>query len=360
MKLLISLFCLFISTSLFASNSFKLQKIMDDQGVIWAFEFLDSDRILFTERSGNLKLFNNKTKKVTKITGLPKIHVSGQGGLLDVIADSQFLKNKVIYLTYSLKQESGSTTAVFKAELEKNKLKDGKTIFVATTESSRSIHYGSRIRESKDGFLFLSVGDRGKRHQSQKLSNHHGKILRITKDGKAAPGNPFIKTKGALPEIWSYGHRNPQGMDYIKSKDELWVNEHGPRGGDEINLSIPGKNYGWPIITYGKEYWGPSIGDGTHKKGMEQPLYQFTPSIAPSGLVLYSGKLIPEWKGNFISGALKLAHLNRVYKSGNQWKEDRPTKIEEMSERIRSVKEDTDGAIFFSTDSGKLFRLSSK
>lgn len=335
----------------------KTENILETDEVIWSFDFLPDARILFTEREGNLKLFDPKTKKISSVTGLPKIHVSGQGGLLDVIIDSEFLKNQTIYLTYAKKLESGSTTALFKAQLKGNKLVAGKDIFVAKTDSSRSIHYGSRVRETKDGYLFLSVGDRGKRHEAQKLGNHHGKILKITKEGKAAPNNPFLKNKDALDEIWSYGHRNPQGMDYDIETDTLYINEHGPRGGDEINKVIAGKNYGWPVITYGKEYWGPSIGEGTSKKGMEQPLYHFTPSIAPSGLVHYSGRMFPEWKENFFSGALKLTHLNRLYKKDGKWKEDRIPQIADLEERIRSLKEYVNGSIYFSTDSGKIIKI---
>jgi glucose/arabinose dehydrogenase len=335
----------------------KTEKILETEEVIWAFDFLPDASILFTEREGNLKIYNPKTKKTIKVSGLPEIHVSGQGGLLDVIIDSNFLKNETIYLSYSKKVNSGSTTALYKARLANNKLLDGKDIFVAKTDSSRSIHYGSRVRETKDGYLFLSVGDRGKRHEAQKLDNHHGKILRLTKDGKPAPNNPFLNNKKALDEIWSYGHRNPQGMDYDPKSDILYINEHGPRGGDEINKVVAGKNYGWPVITYGKEYWGPSIGEGSQKKGMEQPLYHFTPSIAPSGLIYYSGRMFPEWKENFFSGALKLTHLNRLYKKNSQWTEDRIPQIADLEERIRSVKEYVDGSIYFSTDSGKIIKI---
>lgn len=356
-KIICLIFITLFSLNSFSAESFKLQKIVDDQNIIWGFDFLKSGDILFTERSGKLKLFKSDTSKIIEIKGLPKIHFSGQGGLLDVILDSSFETNSIIFLTYSYKQKSGSTTAVYRASLSGNKLINGKTIFTATTNSTKSIHYGSRIRESKNGFLFVSIGDRGKRHEAQKLDNHHGKILRITKEGKPAPGNPFIDKKEALPEIWTYGHRNPQGMHYDSITDNLWVNEHGPRGGDEINLVTRAKNYGWPVITYGKEYWGPSIGEGFTKEGMEQPLYYFVPSIAPSGLIRYSGKMFSSWKQNFFSGALKLTHLNRVFNEKGKYKEERNEKISQLGERIRSVKEHTDGSIFFSTDSGKILRL---
>lgn len=350
---------LLFSSSLFAQSNLKLEHVKLSDGIIWAAAFLPDGKILFTERSAKLKVFDPSTKTSKEISGLPKVYVSGQGGLLDLILDSDFSKNKKIYFTYSKESsEDMYTTAVYSAKLNALKLEEGKDIFVAKTKSGKSHHFGSRIRENKDGFLFVSVGDRGKRDKAQDLTNHHGKILKITKEGKPAPGNPFLKNKEALPEIYSYGHRNPQGMDYDETNDELWINEHGPRGGDEINKVEAGKNYGWPVITYGKEYWGPSIGD-THKKGMEQPIYYYVPSIATSGLIKYRGKKFKSWKGNFFSGALKAQHLNRAYFDQRQKKYlDEKIKITtELEQRIRSVLHSPDKEIAFTTDDGNLYFL---
>ncbi|MEC9282929.1 MAG: PQQ-dependent sugar dehydrogenase [Bdellovibrionota bacterium] len=348
-----------ICSSAFAQSNLKLEKIKLSDGIIWAAAFLPDGKILFTERGAKLKVYDPTNKSTKEILGLPKVYVSGQGGLLDLIIDSNFKNNNKIYFTYSKETaEDLYTTAVYSAKFDGSKLIEGKDILIAKTDSGKSHHFGSRIRETKEGLLFVSVGDRGKRDEAQSLKNHHGKILRITKKGKPAPFNPFQKTKGALPEIYSYGHRNPQGMDYDASTNELWINEHGPRGGDEINKVEAGKNYGWPVITYGKEYWGPSIGD-THKKGMEQPIYYYVPSIATSGLVKYRGSKFKSWKGNFFSGALKAQHLNRVYFDQRQKKyKDEKIKITlDLEQRVRSVIHSPEKEIAFTTDEGNLYYL---
>ncbi|MAF90650.1 MAG: dehydrogenase [Bdellovibrionaceae bacterium] len=351
------LITLFVCSSAFAQSNLKLEKFKLSDGIIWAAAFLPDGKILFTERAAKLKIYDPSSKTSKEVSGLPKIYVSGQAGLLDLIIDSDFKKNNTIYFSYSKETaEDQYTTAVYSAKLKQQKLVEGKDIFVAKTDSGKSHHFGSRIRETKDGYLFLSVGDRGKRDEAQSLKNHHGKILRITKDGKAAPNNPFIKDKNALPEIYSYGHRNPQGMDYDSASDELWINEHGPRGGDEINKVEPGKNYGWPVITYGKEYWGPSIGD-THKEGMEQPVYYYVPSIATSGLVKYRGNKFKAWKGNFFSGALKGQHLNRAYydQRKKKYADEKLAATLELDQRIRSVIHTPDNEMAFTTDNGNLY-----
>lgn len=355
MKIILIL-TLLISLSLntFSSSySPKFEVVARGEGIIWAFDFLPDGNMLFTEREGKLKHLNLETKNITEISGIPDIAAVGQGGLLDIYID----KNLQVFLTYSTRNnKSGLTTAVYAAQWKDMKLIDGRTIFTATTKkNNEGRHFGSRIEESSRGNLFITVGDRGERKYAQKLNTHQGKVLRITKKGEAVEDNPFIGREDALPEIYSYGHRNSQGIFYDASSDELWINEHGPRGGDEINLIESSKNYGWPVITYGREYSGPSIGEGTEKEGMEQPLYYFTPSIAPSGLFIYSGKMFKDWKGSFFSGALKLKHLNRLYEKDGRWKEER---IDPFGrERVRSIKEAPDGSIFVGTDSGKIIRL---
>lgn len=217
-------------------------------------------------------------------------------------------------------------------------------------------HFGSRIAFDEKGHVYFGVGDRGERPTAQDLDNHAGSVMRLHRDGRIPEDNPFSNRDDVLSEIWSYGHRNPQGMAYDSVHNRLWLIEHGPRGGDEINLVLPGRNYGWPVISYGKEYWGPiAVGEGTHREGMEQPVKQYTPSIAPSSLLLYSGKAFPAWRGNLFAGALKLRHINRVTlsKEGNAIAEERL--LTNLDERVRALAESPQGWIFFSTDSGKIY-----
>lgn len=346
---------LLISLSIDALSSYtpKIQVIAEDQGIIWAFDFLPGGNILFTEREGTLKHLDMKTKKIREVPGTPKVEAVGQGGLLDIHIDEDLQ----VFLTYSRKDpKAGITTAVYSARWEDMRLVEGRTIFIADTyRNNEGRHFGSRIEEDNRGDLFITIGDRGERDYAQKLTTHQGKVLRISKEGKALEDNPFVGRKDVLPEIYSYGHRNAQGSFYDRGRNELWINEHGPRGGDEINLVEAGRNYGWPVITYGREYHGPRIGEGTEKEGMEQPFYHYTPSIAPSGLFIYSGKMFKDWKGSFFSGALKLKHLNRLYEEDGRWIEER---IDTFGrERVRSIGEAPDGSIFIGTDSGRIIRL---
>ena len=351
------LITLFVCSSAFAQSNLKLEKFKLSDGIIWAAAFLPDGKILFTERAAKLKIYDPSSKTSKEVSGLPKIYVSGQAGLLDLIIDSDFKKNNTIYFSYSKETaEDQYTTAVYSAKLKQQKLVEGKDIFVAKTDSGKSHHFGSRIRETKDGYLFLSVGDRGKRDEAQSLKNHHGKILRITKDGKAAPNNPFIKDKNALPEIYSYGHRNPQGMDYDSASDELWINEHGPRGGDEINKVEPGKNYGWPVITYGQNYDGTPITDITEKEGMEQPVTYYVPSIATCGMTIVTSDKYPAWKGDILIGALAKMHINRVDMEGTKAL-SQEVMLQDIG-RVRQVSESPDGYLYAITEgTGLLVKL---
>ncbi len=342
----------FVSTSSFAKDP-AVDKIIENQGIIWAIDFLSPEKLIFTERGGKIKTYDLKSKKLTEIKNVPEVQTVGQGGLLDVMLDPNFKSNNKIYISYAVEVEGGYTTRVSSAQLENNLLKNITTIFEATPANKNRVHFGSRF--ATDGkYLFLTIGDRGERDNSQKLSTHLGKLHRIHFDGKVPEDNPFVKTKDAKPEIWTYGHRNAQGLFYDTDTKELWLQEHGPRGGDEINLIEKGKNYGWPVITYGREYYGPKIGT-TQKDGLEQPVYHFTPSIAPSGLIIYKGSKHPQWKGSFFSGSLVLTHLNRLYQSDGKYKEERFFK--DMGARIRTVSEDDSGNIYFSTDNGTIFRI---
>lgn len=329
----------------------KLKTILDlDDKVIWGFAFLNANELLFTLREGQLYHYNLLTMKRVRLES-PKVAANGQGGLLDVQV-FDISGKKTVYLTFSSKVKGTTTTSLASGHFKDGKLNDLKTIFNAKVQSDTTRHFGSRL--AYDGtHIFMTVGDRGKRSFAQDLRLHNGKILRLTPEGKAFAGNPFSK-KG-YPEIWSYGHRNPQGIFFDQEKKILFSCEFGPRGGDELNIIEEGKNYGWPVITYGSEYYGPSIGT-THKKGMEQPLAYWVPSISPSGLTVYSGDKIPLWKGSLFLANLSSNHLRRLeYKDGKITLEQKI--LEDLEERIRYVSTGLDGYLYFSTDSGKVIRI---
>ena len=295
-----------------SSHPFKVEVIAEGLGVPWGMLFLDKKNLLLTEREGFIKKIYIPTGKITQITGAPVVYAKGQGGLLDLILHPEFKKTQWIYLTYSIEKKGKQSTALARGVLKGNKITGLKVLFTAEPFQSSSIHFGSRLAFDDKGFLFMTVGDRGKKKEAQNLGSHLGKFLRLNDEGKAALDNPFIKITAAKPEIWSFGHRNPQGLFIHPETKQLWLQEHGPKGGDEINLIKKGGNYGWPVITYGRSYMSFKIGEGTHKKGMEQPIKYFTPSIAPCGLLIYSGKKFPKWKGDFFSGSLVLTHLNKL------------------------------------------------
>jgi len=336
----------------------KVEEVHKAQDVVWGLCFLSPQEILFTEKQGRLSQMDLKTKKVTLISGVPLVSPHGQGGLMDVQTHPDFSKNGLIYFTYAVKNKEKSwTTRIARARLKKNKLEDLQVLFTAEIDSDAGEHFGSRIAFDRRGHIFFGIGDRGQRELAQSLAHYNGKIIRLNEDGSLPKDNPFVGDKSARPEIFSWGHRNPQGMARHFETGEIWSNEHGPRGGDEVNRIVAGKNYGWPIVTYGREYWGPKIGEGTEKPGLEQPFYQFTPSIAPSGLMIYSGKLFKNWKGHFFSSALALQHLNRLEIQGGEVVKEEKL-LTDLKERFRYVVEAPDGAIFVTTDSGRIFRLS--
>ncbi len=231
-------------------------------------------------------------------------------------------------------------------------------LLITTSSTDTTRHFGSRIAFDNEGHVFFTVGDRGERPNGQDLSTHAGSVIRLNQDGTVPKDNPFVKHQNALPEIWSYGHRNPQGLSYDSKNKRLWLIEHGPRGGDEINLILAGKNYGWPVISYGKEYWGPlSVGEATSKEGMEQPVKYYVPSIAPGSLLLYTGSAFPGWQGDLFAGALKLQHLNKIKLSDSGQTVGEERLLISLKERIRSLSQSPEGWIYLSTDSGKIMRL---
>lgn len=336
-----------------AFNCFALKPVEIHKGddVIWGMAELDSKKIIYTQKSGEIFIYDKSINKRILVNHPFKISDIGQGGLLDI----QYFQNE-IYITYATRKNGGFTTELSKGVLEQNKdsaeLINTKTIFTASPSYNSTYHFGSRV-QFFDNHIYLTVGDRGSRDLAQNLNTHNGKVLKLKMDGTAAADNPFINNKNARPEIYSYGHRNPQGLHITKS-GTVYEMEHGPRGGDEINIVEAGKNYGWPIITYGKEYvTSLSIGEGTAKEGMEQPLYYYVPSIAPSGLTYYTGSKYPQLKNKILSGALKLKHLNVL---------DPKTKKEQrffndLGERIRSILVLKDETLLIGSDSGKIYRL---
>lgn len=341
----------------------------------WAVGFLPDGKFLVTERPGRLRVIDTAGKTSKAIEGVPEVAAGGQGGLLDLLLDAEFASNRTLYFCFSEPATvgNGNSTALASATLSPDltRLSNVKVIFSQKPKFASSLHFGCRIVESRaagvngkpDGKLFLMLGDRYSRAaDAQTLGNHHGKIVRINKDGSTPQDNPFVNRAGALPEIWSYGHRNQQGAT-LAPDGTLWTNEHGPQGGDEVNLPKPGLNYGWPVITYGENYGGGKIGDGlTAQTGMEQPAHYWVPSIAPSGMVfLTSERYGKAWQGNLFVGSLKFAYLNRIELTAPYaGKVVRESKlISDLGERIRDVRQGPDGLLYVLTDgnNGKLVRL---
>ena len=339
--------------------SIKVDEVFDGLNTPWGMAFLTKTKLLVTEREGNILLLNldNSTKLILRNT--PKVLSEGQGGMLDIILSPNYKSTGWIYLTYVKEIDEEGVTVLARAKLNKDKFYDWQELLITDSANDTSHHFGSRIAFDNKGHIFFGVGDRGARPNSQDLTNHAGSIMRLNLDGTIPKDNPFINHKVYLPEIWSYGHRNPQGMAFDEFSNKLWEIEHGPRGGDEINLIKSGVNYGWPVISYGKEYWGPiSVGEGTHRRGMEQPIKYFVPSIAPGSLIIYSGNAFPQWKGNLFSGALKLRHINRIVLNSENKAVKEERLLETLDERIRAITQSPEGWLYFSTDSGKIYRLS--
>jgi aldose sugar dehydrogenase len=325
----------------------------------WSLAFLPDGRMLVTERSGRLRYVAQGAVS-EPIAGVPRVYAEGQGGLLDVILDPAFDKNSTIYLSYAEAGVEGTNgTAVARARLDGQVLRDLKVIFRQQPKVASKHHFGSRLVFARDGNLFVTTGERNsERNKAQDLGTHLGKIIRITRDGGVPQDNPFVGRAGALAEIWSYGHRNAQGATLHPDTGQLWEIEHGPRGGDEINLPQAGKNYGWPVITYGREYSGEKVGEGiTAKEGMEQPVHYWVPSIAPSGMAFHDGRGHPGWKGQLFVGALAAAQLVRleVEPGGKILHEERYA----IGKRVRDVREGPDGALYLATDedAGEILRV---
>jgi len=341
-----------------AGTQVRLEKVVEGLSIPWGMVFISSSEILVTERKGNVSLFDLNNSKLIKINNTPAVMAEGQGGMLDVAIPPNYSSSGWIYFTYVKEVDGQGATVLARAKLEKDYFINWQELLVSNSATEESQHFGSRIAFDDEGHVYFGIGDRGERPNSQDLTNHAGTIMRLNLDGSVPGDNPFIDHESALPEIWSYGHRNPQGLSYDFQQKRLWEIEHGPRGGDEINLIQASLNYGWPIISYGKEYWGPlAVGEGTHREGMQQPVKVFTPSIAPGSLLIYSGDVFPNWKGNLFSGALKLRHLNRIVLDTNGKVIFEERLLQSLNERIRALALSPEQWIYFSTDSGTIFRI---
>ncbi len=319
----------------------------------WAVGFLPGGGILITELQGKLLLGRNG--QLVSISGVPKVRARGQGGLLDVVVARDFATSSEIFLSFAEPRQTGGATAlaVAKLDVEAARLSDVRVLFRQQLGSNKTQHYGSRIVEAPDGALFLTIGDRGARDEAQDTSRTNGSVVRVARNGVTPSDNPFVNG-GGKPEIWSYGHRNPQGAA-LDLQGRLWTVEHGAAGGDEINRPEPGRNYGWPVISYGRHYSGAKIGIGTETDGMEQPEFYWDPSIAPSGMMIYSGKLWPEWRGDIFVGSLKFDYISRL--DGAPLGE-REQLFRGTFGRIRDVREAPDGSIWFlSVVDGALYRM---
>ncbi len=348
----------------------QTSQVFQFDGVPWGMSLLDDHSAIITLKKGEVYRVNLLNGSQQILTGLPKVNDKGQGGLLDVAKSPHFSQDALLYFTYAKPSDKGAATTLARAKLVGAALSQWQDLLVTDSASSQSIHYGSRIAFDHENHVFFSVGDRGARENAQDRSNHAGSIIRLNLDGSVPKDNPFAHDHSAdhsddhsddqriKKEIWSYGHRNPQGLFYDAKTQTLWANEHGPRGGDEINLIRPGANYGWPIVSHGKEYWAPiAIGDGQEKEGINSPMKVYIPSIAPSSLIRYRGGLFPDWEGDFLSTALSLRHLNQI-KLDEKGNTTESRHLENLAERLRFVAQDSSGILYIGTDSGKLIKVS--
>ena len=344
---------------------YRATVITDKLNNPWGIAQLPDGRFLITQKRGTMRIVSSSGAVSDEITGIPEVNPSGQGGLLGLTLDPQFSSNKMVYWVFSERSSDGNLTAVAKGKLsaDEKKLENVTVIYRATPAFNSSLHYGGRILFDKTGNLFVSTGERSNkesRPQAQQLNSGLGKVVRITKEGKPAAGNPFAGQAGVRPEIYSYGHRNVQGLALNPKTGDLWEAEFGPRGGDEINRIVPGKNYGWATITYGIEYSGEKVGDGiTQKPGLEQPVYYWDPVISPSGISFYKGNEIPEWENNLFVSSLSGMHIARlVIKDNKIIGEERL--LADEHQRFRDLIQGRDHAFYAITDQGKLYRVGKK
>lgn len=351
-----------------ALHDVRVVTVADELEVPWSLAWLPGGDMLVTERPGRLRIVRDGALLPDAVPGVPEVFAEGQGGLFEVLPHPDFTDNKLLYLSFARPKGEGSTTTVIRGRFENDRLADIEDVFEAQTQGRG--HYGGRLAWHPDGYLFVSVGERMARaagdltaHPAQDLSNHHGVTVRLFEDGRVPDDNPFVGQDGVLPEIWSYGHRNPQGLVVHPDTGELWLDEHGPQGGDELNRVQPGLNYGWPVIGYGVNYGsGTAIHSGTRGEDIESPVHFWVPSIATSGLMVYTGDRFPQWQGNFFVGGLAGQQLARLTPSV-----DRPGQVEQEETlahgigRVRDVRQGPDGYIYLAIEQrgapGRVVRL---
>jgi glucose/arabinose dehydrogenase len=323
----------------------------------WAMAFLPDGDLLITERPGRLRILREGVLDPTPIEGVPEVYASGQGGLLDIALDPEFANNRLIYLSYAAESDAGAGTRVARARLGDGRLEDAEVIFEGLMAGGGR-HFGSRLGFDRDGFLFVTLGERGQDERAQELGDLAGKVVRLQPDGSVPADNPFVGRENAAPEVLSYGHRNPQGLAVHPETSRVWVVEHGPRGGDEVNVVQAGVNYGWPVITHGRAYSGLPMGEGSAKEGMAQPLHYWVPSISPSGMAFYQADAFPEWQGDLFVGGLSGELLARLELDGERVVEEERL-LEGVLGRIRDVRVGPDGYLYLLTDydDGVLVRL---
>ena len=341
-----------------SSTKIKYELIVEDITNPWGMEFLPNGDLLVTEKEGEIRIIRDGKLLDKKVTGVPDIYVRGQGGLMDIKLHPDFERNQWIYLSYASSEGSGSggNTAIARFTYNDGSLSDKKVLYKATPNSTAGVHFGSRLEFDRDGYLYFTIGERGNRSVNpQDISRDMGKVYRIHDDGRIPSDNPFVNTAGAKKAIYSYGHRNPQGMEMNPTSGKIWTHEHGPQGGDEVNIVKPGKNYGWPVISYGINYNGTKFTDITAKKGMDQPILYWVPSIAPCGMTFVRGNKYPGWDGDLIVGSLKFFYLIHATVDG-----DKIVKQEEIAKgigRVRSVELSPDGYIYVGVEGKGIYKL---
>jgi glucose/arabinose dehydrogenase len=337
-------------------HAFQIDTLYDGLENPWGMAWLADGRLIVNERKGELLIFSGDAFTGEKLTGFPEVFLRGQSGLLDLKPHPKHKENGWIYATYAKPGEGGGSTTLVRFKVNGNAVENLEELYQTQPITNAGVHFGSRIIFDRDGYLYFSTGDRGKKENSQDLTNDMGKIHRLHDDGRIPNDNPFVNVEGAKPSIWSYGHRNVQGLVYDEVNHRIYSTEHGPRGGDELNLVEKGKNYGWPVITYGIDYSGEIISDLTEKEGMEQPIHYWTPSIATCGLLYYTGDQFPEWKGNIFAGALAMTHVARVELNNTQYQHEE--KLLDRFGRVRQVAQSPDGYIYVITEGpGMLLKL---
>jgi aldose sugar dehydrogenase len=338
-------------------HEFRVVTVAEGLEHPWSIAFLPGGDVLITERPGQLRIFRGGRLLPEPVAGLPEVRAGGQGGLMEVMPHPDFASNRLLYITYSKPraEDNQRTTAVARGRFENDRLTDVQDIFVAEAWTGAGQHFGSKLAFDGNGYIFITVGDRGasplqdvRQHPAQSLANHQGTIVRLHDDGRVPQDNPFVGRQGALPEIWSYGHRNPQGLAIHPATGDLWTTEHGPQGGDELNLVRPGLNYGWPVVGHGVQYGGREIHEAPTMAGMTDPEHYWTPSIATSGLIVYTGTAFPNWRGNLLAGGLAGETIRRLVLDGRRVVEEEP--IFEGRGRVRDIRQGPDGFIYIAID----------